>query len=270
MSLKRLREVLNDPLFVRTKDGMEPTQRAFQAYEGIEKALAQIQRAVYQPPASDPLTLKRTFRFAAPDDLEMMLIPALLEKLQQFAPQVRLVVRPSDFRSILGGLDSGDADLALTAMPDSLESWHRHQVLYRERFSCVFDPKQLPSIANKQGRVSITKYLSTPHVLLSPRGELHSAIDERLARDGKQRQVLLSVAHFPLIPFVLRRTPCLANIPAKAAQLFSREFGLVAKELPIETPTFDVALLWHARSERDPAVAWFKELVREILVVSSL
>jgi LysR family transcriptional regulator, mexEF-oprN operon transcriptional activator len=104
--------------------------------------------------------------------------------------------------------------------------------------------------------------LSAPQSgLLTP----HGLVDDALAAIGKQRQVLLSVVHFPLIPFVLRRTPCIANVPTAVAQFFSSEFGLHACKLPISSASFNVALLWHSRNDTDPALIWFKSLVRSVL-----
>jgi LysR family transcriptional regulator, mexEF-oprN operon transcriptional activator len=261
MTLKRLREVLADPLLVRTRTGMEPTPRALAVYERVERALAEVHGAIFEPGVFDPAKLKRTFRFAAPDDLELALVPALLEALRSAAPGVRLVIQPSDFRHALASLDSSDADLALTAMPDRLESWHRHEILHRETFVCLFDPKQLPV----RGKLSLNRYLTTPHLLLSPRGEMHGPIDEHLGKQGLQRTVLMSVAHFPLMPFVLRRTPCLVNMPAIAARFYAKEFGMRLSPLPIESSSFEVGLLWHARNDGDAALTWFRGMVARLV-----
>jgi LysR family transcriptional regulator, mexEF-oprN operon transcriptional activator len=261
MALKRLRELFDDPLLVRTRSGMEPTPRALALYERVEQALSEIHAVAFEPAVFDPKILKRTFRFGAPDDLELALVPALLQRLHKKAPGVRLVVRPSDFRHALDALDSGDIDLALTAMPDQLEAWHCHRVLHREHFVCLFDPKQ---VAVKQ-TMTLKQYLSLPHLLLSPRGDARGPIDEQLQALGQSRQVLASVAHFPLMPFLLRATPSVVNMPATAARFYAREFSLQASELPIESPHFDVALLWHARLDNDTALRWFSGLVEELV-----
>lgn len=261
MALRRLRDLFGDPLFVRTRSGMEPTPRALDLYPRIEASLGEMHAALFAQPAFDARTLERTFRLAAPDDLELALVPALLECLRDHAPQVRLVVRPSDFRSVLSTLDTGDAELALTAMPDRVESWHRYRVLHQESFLCLYDSAQL----QRKGKLTLKQYVATPHLLLSPRGETYGPIDAELEKHGLKREVLVAVAHFPLMPFLLRKTPSLVNMPATAARFYAKEFGLEVCELPIPSLLFQVALLWHAKNDADPGLTWFMEAVaREV------
>lgn len=259
MALRRLRDLFGDPLFVRTRLGMEPTPRALALYPRIEASLADVHAAVFEPPVFDPHSLVRTFRFAAPDDLELALVPALLAHLAEHAPQVRLVVRPSDFRSVLGSLDTGDAELALTAMPDRIDSWHRHRVLHQESFLCLYDSAQL----RRKGKLTLKQYVATPHLLLSPRGETSGPIDERLAKQGLKREVLISVAHFPLMPFLLRKRPSLVNMPATAARFYAHEYGLEVCEPPLPPTFFEVGLLWHAKNDADSGLAWFIDVVAQ-------
>lgn len=261
MALRRLRDLFGDPLFVRTRLGMEPTPRALALHPRIEAALAEVHAAVFEPPVFEARSLERTFRFAAPDDLELALVPALLAHLAEEAPKVRLVVRPSDFRSVLGSLDSGDSELALTAMPERMEAWHRCRVLHQESFLCLYDRQQL----GRKGPLSLKQYVNTPHLLLSPRGEAKGPIDDELAKLGLQREVLVSVAHFPLMPFLLRKTPSLVNMPARAARFYAQAYGLEVCELPVPAAAFEVGLLWHAKNDADPGLVWLAEVVARLV-----
>jgi LysR family transcriptional regulator, mexEF-oprN operon transcriptional activator len=261
MALRRLRDLFGDPLFVRTRQGMEPTPRALELFPRIEASLGEVHAAVFEPPVFEASRLERTVRFAAPDDLELALVPSLLAYLAEQAPKVRLVVRPSDFRSVLGALDSDDAELALTAMPDRMESWHRCRVLHQESFLCLYDRQQL----GRKGPLTLKQYIGTPHLLLSPRGEASGPIDDELAKQGLKREVLVSVAHFPLMPFLLRKTPSLVNMPARAARFYAQEFGLEVCELPIPSSSFEVGLLWHAKNDAEPALRWLVDAVARLV-----
>jgi LysR family transcriptional regulator, mexEF-oprN operon transcriptional activator len=261
MALKRLRKVFNDPLLVRTRAGMEPTPRALALYERIEQALAELHAVVFEPEIFDPKAVKRTFRLGVPDDIELALIPMALQRIRTEAPDVKLAIRPSDIGNALDAIDSGDVDLALTAMPENLEAWHCVRVLHREHTVCLHDPKQV-----KIGRkITLKQYLALPHLLLSPKGEAHTPIDDRLHALGRRRQIMMAVGQLPLMPFLLRATPSLVNMPATAARFYAREFGLQLRELPIDSPSFDVVLLWHARSDSDPALRWFANLIEALV-----
>ncbi len=258
MALGRLREEIGDPLFVKTNKGMEPTSRAYQLWRDIAPSLAAIEAAVKGQPTFDPLTSDKVIRFAAPDDLEFVLIPRLLERMAKEAPHMKLIVRPSDFRTLLGRLDDNDADLALSATPTSgVEKRHRVNVLHEESFLVLFDRKQLGS----KTKMDLDTFVETPHLLLTITGDLHGLTDEALAKLGKSRQVLAGITHFPTAPFILKRRRCLICMPATAARHFAKTYRLEIAEMPIPSPTFDVSVIWHVRTDKDPAQVWFRALV---------
>lgn len=262
MALGRLREVVGDELFVRAGSRMEPTPRALALWAGVEPALEGIEAAVRGARRFDPARAEMVVRFAAPDDLEFVLVPMLLEHLGREAPGVRLVVRPSDFRTLMERLDTGDADLALSATPPrGLERRHKVRPLHRDTFSVLFDAGRVGA----GSPLDLDTYLAVPHLLLSIAGDLHGPIDERLAEMGRARTVLAAVSHFPTMPFVLKRHRALANVPALAARHLAAAYGLALSPPPLASPEFEVALVWHARTDGDPAHTWFRELVAEIV-----
>lgn len=258
MALNRLRGAVDDPLFVRAGLTMEPTPRALALWAAIEPALSSIEAAVRGVRAFDPARAEITIRFAAPDDLEFVLVPRLIEQLAAMAPGVRLVIRPSDFRTLMDRLDTGDADLALSATPTSgLERRHIVRLLHKESFAVLFDATQLGTA----GPLNLDMFVGAPHLLLSIAGDLHGPIDDALAKLGRTRRVLATVAHFPTLPFVLRRMPAVASIPATAARHYAAAYGLALSPLPLPSPRFEVAMIWHARTATDPAHTWFRDVV---------
>jgi len=258
MALNRLRGAVGDPLFVRAGVAMQPTPRAVALWAAIEPALSSIEAAVRGMRAFDPASVEMTIRFAAPDDLEFVLVPRLIEQLAASAPGVRLVVRPSDFRTLMDRLDVGDADLALSATPTSgLERRYIVRPLHEESFAVLFDAAQMGTV----GPLDLDTFADAPQVLLSIAGDLHGPIDDALAQLGRSRRVLAAVTHFPTIPFVLRRLPAVASVPATAARYYAASYNLALSPLPIVVPSFEVALIWHARTAADPAHAWFRQIV---------
>lgn len=259
MALGRLRSALDDPLFIRTGGTLEPTVRATELWVELEPAFGAIEAAVRRSRRFDPATTETVFRFAAPDDLEFVLVPRLLDCLARQAPNARLVVRPSDFRTLLERLDSGDADLALSATPTSgIERRHHVRHLHEETFSVLHDPMSLALSTP----IGLDDWLATPQIMVSIDGTLESGIDEHLAGLDLDRRVVSAVAHFPTLPFILRSRAVLANVPSTAAALFATEYDLEASPLPLDGPSFDVSLVHHARTENDPAQIWFRALVR--------
>ncbi|MEO1505488.1 MAG: LysR family transcriptional regulator [Pseudomonadota bacterium] len=257
MALTRLREALQDDLFVRAGSGMTPTPRAEALWAEIEPALAVIETATRRE-RFDPATSTSVFRFGAPDDLEFILVPMLLTHLARHAPKTRLVVQPMDFHSLTDRLDDHSVDVALTALPGRrLEPRHRRSIVCEETFSALFDKR----LVKADAPVSLAQFVETPHVLLSIRGDFEGPIDRTLAGYNKTRQVVSTVARFATIPFILRERPVLACVPTTAARFFADAFDLTTSPLPFSSPRFELALAWHARTEADPAQSWFRSLL---------
>src|SRR6201996_6280555 len=60
-ALGRLRELLDDPLFVRTRTGLVPTVRAESMASAVRAAVSALETSFFATPPFDPLTAKRTF-----------------------------------------------------------------------------------------------------------------------------------------------------------------------------------------------------------------
>lgn len=257
LALKRLREQFRDPLFVRTSQGMEPTPRALELYDGLSQGLDAIHHTVFEGSSFDPAKATTAIRLGVTDDLEIVLAPILLDHLAREAPRVQLVLRPADVHHTPAMLDDGDVQLALTSLPGNLRSWHRHQVLAHEHFVCLYSPRKV----KLSRRVTLERYLALPHVLVSAVGASSGIVDRRLAELGHTRRIAMVTSRFSSLPLVLRRMPALANVPSAIARLYVEKLGLARSPLPFESPRFPLALVWHARSDGDRAVRWVRELV---------
>ena len=92
-ALQRLRDLIGDPLLVRTGARMELTPRA-QALRGpLAQALDQV-RGLFIPDDFDAARSERQFRLMMPDLAVELLMPPLMEKITRAAPNVRIDVVP--------------------------------------------------------------------------------------------------------------------------------------------------------------------------------
>ena len=100
-ALARLRRAFNDPLFVRTPRGMEPTPRAQALVGPAREIMLRAERELFADLRFDPLTTDATLTFALSDVGEMVFLPKVIERLQRLAPNasVRSVSpAPSELR----------------------------------------------------------------------------------------------------------------------------------------------------------------------------
>src|SRR6202049_3252955 len=92
-ALQRLGDVLDDPLLFSVGARMELTPRA-QALRGpLAQALDQV-RGLFIPDDFDALSSERQFRLMMPDLAVELLMPPLMEKITQVAPNLRIDVVP--------------------------------------------------------------------------------------------------------------------------------------------------------------------------------
>ena len=68
--LRRLRTMFQDPLFVRTSDGMTPTLRALELEPLVKEILSGVDRAIQPVADFDPIEAQMVFRIMASDYAE--------------------------------------------------------------------------------------------------------------------------------------------------------------------------------------------------------
>jgi DNA-binding transcriptional LysR family regulator len=262
-ALSRLRLLFNDPLFVRTAKGMEPTARALQLAGQLGPALASIHGTIFGAQGFDPASAERTFRLGMPDSVEVALAPSFINRIQHEAPNIRVVIRLAGRDEGLPLIDSGEMDLGISRFPE-VSSWHRREDLYEEGYTCLFDGARL----GIRSPISLKNYLAHPHLLMSFTGDFEGVVDEALKRIKQRRRVVLSTTRFSTIPYILKETGAIATLPSSMAKRCAEVFSLNLSRPPIELETFTISMLWHARFDQDPAHLWLRGLMRDIVQTS--
>src|SRR6185436_1583862 len=79
-SLRHLRALLGDPLFLRSSHGIVPTPRALELAAPVREALRLLERAL-SPRRFDPPTATRTFVLITSDYVEFVLLPRLVAQI---------------------------------------------------------------------------------------------------------------------------------------------------------------------------------------------
>jgi DNA-binding transcriptional LysR family regulator len=257
-ALGRLRDLFGDPLLVRTGSAMRPTARALDLAEAVAAVLADIQRNVLADRAFRPEREERAFRLGASDYVMAAILPRLLALLQEQAPKVRIAAGPVPRGEVDANLANGLVDLAVGYYPDKGAALKR-EMLFHEDHVCLFDPDSCGTTSP----ITLDAYLSLPHFLASSAGDFSGAIDSVLAGTRRTRFVQLSTPSFLTIPFLLRGSRAVAVVPSRLALNCRDAIGLAVSPLPVQVEGFDVAMVWHARTDADPAARWLRDRVRE-------
>ncbi len=258
-ALSRLRELLGDPLLVRTPAGMQPTPRASSLRPALRAALAAAEAVLQPSPAFDPATATRTFVATIPDQAGFQLLPKLATRLAEEAPGVRVELRPSP-RDVGLALGTGDLELVVGVFEHPPPAALREQALWRETFACVVRRGS----RGARGTLDLARYLDVPHLVVAPRGTPGSIVDDALARAGVQRRVAMIIPQFLIAPAVVAASDLMWTAPAGLARAFAELLPLTVREPPLELPGFTVAVRWHVRLDRDPGLAWLRGVICEI------
>lgn len=258
-NLRRLRELLGDPLLVRTPAGMQATPRAIELRPAVRRALEAAEAVLQAAPAFDPARAERTFVLAMADQPAFVLLPPLIERLAAAAPGVTLQVRPppTDTTAVLG---EGEVELAVGVFGDA-PSGVRSEVLWVEQFACVVRRNG----PGTRGRFDLARFLARPHLQVAPRGLPGSPLDDLLARAGHQRRIAVVVPHFLVAPAIIATSDLVWTAPAGLAQVLARSYPLAVRPPPLALPGFTLAMRWHLRLDRDPGLAWLRDQLRRVV-----
>jgi len=258
-ALARLREELQDPIFVRTSDGMRPTPYGKRLAASVADALQTLQAGLDRHPEFVPRTSTRTFNVIMSDVSQMLYLPRLLPRLSAEAPGVTLRVRPLPSKAPHLILESGEVDLAVGAF-SRLIAGCRQKRLYRERYVCVVRQDH-PRFADG---MSVEAFCSVPQALVDPRGYVHERLDSWLAQQRVARSVKLHVPYFVPLPAVIARSDLLVVMASRVAKTYAEMLPLKIMPPPVKLPTYDTRLFWHERFHRDPANRWLRNLYLEL------
>ncbi|MGC0956946.1 LysR substrate-binding domain-containing protein [Pantoea agglomerans] len=257
-ALNRLRETLNDPLFIRERYGMRPTPKAEQLAQVVGAALSSIDKVILGQQDFDPLNATRLFTLAPNSYVEFIMMPAIVARLRSCAPGIRLRLTPFGNDVTETGVISGNTDMVLGRIvepPDNLVVQH----LMNEGLACVIRADH-PLVGEN---LSAEQYEQLKHVNVLPPGRMRAGLYQALEQRGLRRQVAVSVTHFLAVPEMIAITDYCATLPRLICQHLSRDQRLRIIPAPVDLGTFPVEMGWHARYRDDPAHRWFRTLITE-------
>lgn len=255
--LKRLRDSLDDDLFVRTSHGIVPTPRADAIAPRVASLLDEI-GLLLAPDDFDPAGSAFTVRVCGSDYLLHTILDTFAQRLLQAAPKARVSILPRPAEGLARQLESGVIDLVLSdrelAVPDLPARF-----LYRDDFVCLSSYEDFTDGED----ITLDRFCELEHGFVDPTGgSFHGPIDDALASVGRKRNVVLAVPGFAMLLDLMKARRLLAFVPVRIAGAFDHGFARV--RTPLELPHLEIVASWHPRMSRDPKHKWLRETLVSI------
>lgn len=255
-ALGRLREVFDDPLFVRHGHAMTPTPLARRLVEPVRQALRGLEVTLSKGEGFDPGSAAKRFTIGMRDMLEVVVLPKLMRTVAESAPRIDLSVVRAERRELERELSAGTLDVAIDVLLPLPEEVRRERL--RQERQTVVVRRRHPRV---RGKLDLDAYLAQEHILVSSRRRGLSAEDFELGRHNLRRNVRLRCQNYLAACRVVSETDLLLTMPRHYAAILNVELGNRLLPFPIDAPAFDTYLYWHANADGDPANAWLRQLL---------
>jgi DNA-binding transcriptional LysR family regulator len=256
-ALTRLRELFDDPLFVRRSHGLEPTQRALELMPRIDALIDQIGDTLQRQEAFDPARSERRFVLSAPEFITSLIGARLIKTFRRHAPKASFVVDFISPEVALEALRRGEVDLALGPF-GPVAGGFACETVFTDRY-CVVARRGHPEL---KGRISAAQYARIGHIYAHAESEM----------EASQRIATPDIALLALVPrwltvlAMVAASDAIATCPQRFAERQAKLLGLQVLKPPFVPLTIEVRALRRAGSQ-DPGVDWLLERIREGVAV---
>ncbi|WP_170477198.1 LysR family transcriptional regulator [Ruegeria arenilitoris] len=252
-TLSKLRQILGDPLFVRSGQGLTPTERALALKDPAQLVLDGM-RALTQERPFDPLSEQINIQIAANDMPRELIFPDLLRSVRAENVRLRLEFISSGVPDP-ELLRSDRCQMMLTPLPPDGPDIFQKRLL-TSPLMIFFDASR------RDPPDSWETYCQSEHV------------DVRFADGRSARSVMRGVDQSQINPATVT-LPHFNAIPSfvKGSDLISTDTALMKKgplagldcaELPFDCEPVNIYMVWHQRSANDPAHRWLRTRVEAI------
>ncbi|HTM02073.1 MAG TPA: LysR family transcriptional regulator [Vicinamibacterales bacterium] len=260
-ALRRLREVFDDPLFVRRPNGIAPTPRAHALVRAARPHIQHLQDDLIKDETFDPASSTRPITLAISDVAELAFFPWVIAHFRSLAPKCAVRTASLSGTSLANELESGGVDVAAGYFPAlSLRSFRARKVS-KHGFACLLragHPLWKP-------RLPVSAYLAAEHVVIRAEGRSQEVLERFIERRRLRRKAAVYTSHVLSVPFIVMESDLMATLPYAVVTRFAALTPQVAAALPPFDISYDLKIHWHRRFDNDPRNMWLREQLATML-----
>ncbi|MCF8070497.1 MAG: LysR family transcriptional regulator [Desulfobacterales bacterium] len=255
-ALKRLRELLDDPIMVKTEKGMTPTHKALSMEVPIREALTNLQHSLYTPEPFDPSVNHASFVIYTPEYFEILYLPVLSSRLQKLAPNIQvmdIIIKKTPEEGLL----SGEVDYAICVegMHEVPKSLHCKPWIH-DTLACVV--RKDNTLFGDQ--ISLDEFKDARHIAHSTLGipSEPTFLDSWLKTKKINRHITVTTPGYLSAAKTAEVTDYVLTLPLRSAQSLAKKMDLRIVDPPESFPDYRLNLIWHSLYDKDPAHMWFR------------
>jgi DNA-binding transcriptional LysR family regulator len=261
-ALSRLRDYFEDELFVRAPTGLKPTRLCEQLAPAVLAQLLALETVVTGHEDFEPAHSDMHWQLSLSDLGEMLFLPGLAGALRSQAPGARLSNISVAANEVAAALEAREIDLAIGILQPKHRGI-RTELLFRENYVAVASPQWRPA-SGRSGRTLTTQQLAqAAFVVASPTATFHGSVEQMLVRMKLEDRIVLRARHFGALPELALTTDLLSIVPEMYARNLRQRYDCRVWGIP-GAPAYEVRLVWHSSTDKDPAHQWMRALVHKL------
>jgi DNA-binding transcriptional LysR family regulator len=256
-ALARLRELFDDPLFMRRPNGLEPTQRALELAPRVEEIIRLTEATLDVGREFDPITTRRNFRIGGGDFMSALIAAPLLQQFEREAPNASFMFRFALGQNAIDSLRRDDIDVAVGRLNPRSEDF-LVEPLYDEEY-CVVARQDHPRV---QGSVDEAAFAELGHVIIALGGDMEQYGDGTLKRLNIERRVVAAVPRFLTAFTLVAQSNALSVVQRRLAMRYREAFRLQVLKPPFATEPLSIVAVARQQDRGDAAITWLIEKIR--------
>ena len=266
--LKKLRTSFEDELFINTRSGMRPTNKAPAMYSHVLNILKTINICHSGIQTFDPTQKEITFNICAPEYFELLILPQLVKRF--IGSRFPVIVNITKFHKDIpvDELMDGRFDLVVCFGPNFHRGAKglRSQVLLEDELVCVVDKDfSLP-----REEFDLEAFVACQHVFPTPWTSDTNMVDGWLARQGYSRQIVARANSYVAALNMIPGTDFILTLPRRIQALTCDEGKYSQRRPPAGLPNFTLEMMWSEKPGQDNANIWFREQIVKVCAEDGL
>lgn len=254
-ALGKLRIIFNDPLLVKSTQGLCLTSKAKELYQPLKSILFDVTQLI-SPKTFEPSLVKKEIVIATRDYEATVILPQIIETVSKEAPNLSFRIT-SLVGDDLTPLEHQEIDFVISGTESQSTTLFRY-TLFRDKFICLVSPDN--QIIHE--KFTLSKYLAMKHCLVTIRNTGVGVVDGVLQQKKMKRNIHVRMPHFLSAANVVACSDMIITLPYRLGIHLSQQKRHIMLEAPLKLPDIPIYLYWHLGNQNNLLNQWLRKIIR--------